>query len=224
MASAQLVSCHTVHTFVHLTTSATLGQNKLIYVPGMSQCLPWVKELLCGKGDLAVQIPTASGHTRCRGDVCSHLLTLVPQKWVRALTSTVPSALNCSHAVCGENAQISNSSLYWWCYFWSSWHKWAWLCKIEVSNQLAPTNGLCSFLLPLSKAQIWGWSDSGIPWTLAKHAWPRHRCEKKVPIPWRQRYKLKNILQRKYNHGKLQQRCYSENLLFPPPTARETPF
>lgn len=150
--------------------------------------------------------------------------TLVPQKWVGALTSTVPSALNCSHAVCGENAQISNSSLYWWCYFWSSWHKWAWLCKIEVSNQLAPTNGLCSFLLPLSKAQIWGWSDSGTPWTLAKHAWPRHRCEKKVPIPWRQRYKLKNILQRKYNHGKLQQRCYSENLLFPPPTARETPF
>lgn len=96
------VSCHTVHTFVHLTKSATLWQNKLIYVPGMclsaasseSKSFYVTKEIWpCRSHCLTahqmqrgyVHLPSAKQRPRCHKSGWELWPPLCHQQWIAAV-------------------------------------------------------------------------------------------------------------------------------------------
>lgn len=141
--------------------------------------LPWVKELLRSKDDIAPLLPPTLEHplvpllTRCQrrhGHLHpAELRTMELQRWLEAVTVTVPPTLTCRHANSVEAARVtlrSRSVIVLAIIFQSSWQKCIWLCKIQDINKLARKSWLCSFLLPLSQAHIfWGQRRSDTKWT-----------------------------------------------------------
>lgn len=180
------------------------------------------KELLCSKDDIAPLLPPTLEHplvpllTRCQrrhGHLHpAELRTMEPQRWLEALTVTVPPTLTCGHANSVKAAQItlrSRSVIVLAIIFQSSWQKRIWLCKIQDINKLATK--LVVFILATFKSGTY-LLRSEEKWYKVNMAWTKnslcHECKSII---------LKISLRGNITMGNPNNWCYHDSLLSPLP-------